>query len=217
MAPVDPPRQARVPAIQVRIEAGEHTAEMWVRKYDPREVRINGTPHVLSYNNVSRPLGFDVKLNRFEIVNYPGTRRPRSFESSVTVSDPVTGRTEDRLISMNNPFSYGGYTLYQSSYRMGQGPAISYLSVGRDPGLPVVFAGYFSTIAGMILVLGLRMNDRRKLQRAEATVRVGTPSHTRLNRQAETSPTSPAPAGPAGRRARVRHGTKPRNEVSTKR
>ncbi|MBU0616981.1 MAG: cytochrome c biogenesis protein ResB, partial [Planctomycetes bacterium] len=94
--------------------------------------------------------------------HYPGTQRPRSFESHVSFFDPATGREQSCVISMNQPAKHGSYTLYQSSYRQSaRGPAISYLSVSRDPGKPVVFAGYIAMMIGMLLVLWTRIMERR--------------------------------------------------------
>lgn len=113
------------------------------------------------------PLGFAVKLNRFRMGFYPGGERPRSFESHITISDLSSGKNFDRIISMNHPVSYGGYTFYQSSYRYDSGRAISYLSVARDPGQTVVFAGYILTIAGMLTFLVQRAWDRRRRESKE--------------------------------------------------
>ena len=70
------------------------------------------------------------------------------------------------MISMNNPAEYGGYTLFQSSYRMNGRQKISFLSVARDPGKPIVFAGYIGMMGGMCLVLVTRIKDRRRIQAA---------------------------------------------------
>ena len=38
---------------------------------------------------------------------------------------------------------------------------MSVLSVSRDPGLPIVFAGYVTMVVGMVWVLAVRMWSRR--------------------------------------------------------
>ena len=110
-------------------------------------------------------MGFTLELRKFRIGKYPGETRPRSFESHVTVTDPTTAREQSTVISMNNPSKFGGYSLFQSSYRsagMGSPQMLSILSVARDPGMPIVFVGYFGTMAGMLVLLGTRFSQRRR-------------------------------------------------------
>ena len=162
---LEPPgsdRDTTIPGLLVEVRTPEHTEEMWVQKHEPRPVRIGDQRYELTYSARQLPLGFGLTLNSFRIGTYPGSERPRSYESQVTTEEPVTGRTQNHVISMNHPATIGGYTLYQSSYRQSaRGPAISYLSVSRDPGKPVVFAGYIAMMIGMLLVLWTRIMERR--------------------------------------------------------
>ena len=122
----------------------------------------------MSFVGKQVPLGFDLTLDSFRVGYYPGGRKPRSFESSITVVDPTTGRTQSRVVSMNNPAKFAGYSLYQSSYRQEAGRSISFLSVARDPGQPIIFAGYIAVMVGMLWVLVIRIGDRRRLARMPA-------------------------------------------------
>ncbi len=63
---------------------------------------------------------------------------------------------------MNNPTEYAGCSLFQSTYRTDGPQSVSFLSVSRDPGKPIVFAGYVAVLTGMVLVLGTRMMDRQR-------------------------------------------------------
>jgi hypothetical protein len=63
---------------------------------------------------------------------------------------------------MNRPLKVGDYELYQSSYREGPQRTASFLSVSRDPGRPIVFAGYIVVLLGMVVVLGIRISERRQ-------------------------------------------------------
>jgi hypothetical protein len=159
---VDPIRPEREPGLLLKIRTPESTSEMWVQKHETRSVLIDDVPHALTYTARQVPLGFLLTLNSFQIGTYPGSNRPRSFESQVTTVNPVTGRTQNHVISMNHPAEVGGYTLYQSSYSESRdGPSISYLSVSRDPGQPIAFAGYIGMMAGMLVVLCTRIAERR--------------------------------------------------------
>ena len=71
---------------------------------------------VTLYNESTIPLGFEIKLNQFEVEFYedhPG--RPKSYKSSVTVSEPVKG-IYDKDIMVNHPLMAQDFTIYQSSY-----------------------------------------------------------------------------------------------------
>ena len=141
MVPAEPVRETRAPAVLVNLTSGEQSSKMWVRKYQPRAVSVDGTEHELRFGDQELPLGFTLALNRFRIGYYPGTAQPRSYESHITITDQRTGRALDRVVSMNHPVKFGGYSFFQSSYSQSGGRTVSALRVSRDPGLPVVFEG----------------------------------------------------------------------------
>jgi cytochrome c biogenesis protein ResB len=140
----------------------DESRDVWVQKFRRRSVMTSAGPYEFEYRDKTVPLGFSLKLDEFHIGQYPGTRRPRSFESHVTITDATTGREQARIISMNNPTKYAGYSLFQSSYNLAGGQRTSYLSVSRDPGLPIVFAGYIIVMVGLIVVVVTRLVDRRR-------------------------------------------------------
>ncbi|MEK6799503.1 MAG: cytochrome c biogenesis protein ResB [Planctomycetota bacterium] len=160
--PVIPVRDPREAAMLVRMVSGAAVSEQWVRKHETKRVTIDGTPFEVAYDERRIPLGFSVTLNKFTLGYYPGGMRPRSFESQLTIADPSGGRSQARVVSMNHPTSFGGFTFYQSSYQMGKERATSVLSVSKDPGQPIVFAGYFGLMGGMLWVLGIRMGEHRR-------------------------------------------------------
>jgi len=151
-----------VPAVMLRVSQADETMEMGMQKFRTRSLSIGGKPFKISYSDKILPLGFQVTLNRFNVGHYPGTMRPRSFESDVTMVDSASGEQLRRTISMNNPAEFGGLTLFQSSYRIDGTTRVSFLSVSRDPGMPVVFAGYIGMIGGMIIVLITRATEQKK-------------------------------------------------------
>jgi cytochrome c-type biogenesis protein CcsB len=110
-------------------------------------------------------LPFAVRLTAFEIDYYEGTRRPAQFRSRVTVKDPVSGREIPAVIEMNRELAYGGYKLFQSSYREAPDRDQTILSVSKDPGEPIVFLGYCGLVIGMIVVLSTRIGERRRATR----------------------------------------------------
>lgn len=179
LEPVDPIRENRMPAMLVRIRSGADAQDVWVQKHRPRPINIDGKMYDLRFGDRPVPLGFQLTLDRFRIGYYPGTRRPRSFESHITVVNPNTGRTQSQVISMNHPADLGAYTLYQSSYKQDGGRSISYLSVARDPGQLVTFIGYIGMVVGMITVLCTRATERRPEQ---VGVQLGMPERASSKR-----------------------------------
>lgn len=157
---VEPVRTQRDPAVLLRLRGPNETSEAWLQKYRRRQVTIDGTSYELTYADKTVPLGFSVTLERFRLGYYPGTQRPRSYESQITVIDSANGRAQGHVISMNHPASLRGYNFYQSSYRPTPDKTISILSVSRDPGQPIVFAGYIGLMAGMLVILGTRISER---------------------------------------------------------
>ncbi len=113
-------------------------------------------------------LPFSVKLDDFVLDTYPGTMRPAGFSSSVQITDTDTGKTFPARIWMNNPLQHRGYTLFQSSYQQDSGREGTVLSVSKDPGQIVAFAGFITLIAGMLVVLSIRIAQSRDRAAAEA-------------------------------------------------
>ena len=161
VVPQTPVRKDRVPAVLLEVTTPSGTESVWLQKGQTHSAAVHGSICDVLYGNKRLPLGFSVTLKDFEVGYYPGTTRPRSFESLITILHPATGRKLSRVVSMNHPVKFGGYTLYQSSYREDGGRTVSFLSVSRDPGQPIVFAGYIGLLAGMVLVLGRRILDHR--------------------------------------------------------
>ena len=111
-------------------------------------------------------LPFSVRLDALEIDYYQGTTRPAMFRSRVTVRD-AGGRELPAVIEMNRELSFAGYKLFQSSYTLGRDRDQTVLSVSRDPGTLIVFAGYFLLLVGMTTVIGIRMAQSRARRGAD--------------------------------------------------
>ncbi|WP_242354775.1 cytochrome c biogenesis protein CcsA [Anaeromyxobacter sp. SG64] len=123
----------------------------------------NGQP------SAAHELPFLVKLDDFEVENYPGTMRPSQFRSRIHVTDRETKETFAAEVWMNHPLHYRGYSLFQSSYQQDRDPQTNevtreatVLSVSKDPGQNLVFVGYAFLVLGMIVVLGTRMAEAKK-------------------------------------------------------
>jgi hypothetical protein len=103
-------------------------------------------------------LPFELQLRRFTIEHYPETetgrtsgsfREPapvRRYRSEVTILEngkPVA----EKVIEVNHPLRYGGYSFFQNSYMTGRTPC-TVLLVSSDSGLALVYAGFILLCAG---------------------------------------------------------------------
>ncbi len=87
-------------------------------------------------------LPFEMELESFEVVPYPGTRTPMDFVSHVIAE----GERCD--ISMNNILRHRGYRFYQEDYG---DDGSSTLSVAHDPwGIGVTYCGYALLLIGFV-------------------------------------------------------------------
>jgi ABC-type transport system involved in cytochrome c biogenesis permease subunit len=106
-------------------------------------------------------LPFSVTLGDFLLETYPGTTRPSGFRSVVQITDLDTNKTFAAEIWMNHELHHRGYALFQSSYQQQDGREATVLSVSKDPGQIIVFAGYILLVVGMIVVLFTRIQQSR--------------------------------------------------------
>ena len=107
-------------------------------------------------------LPFGIGLERFMLERYPGSMQAASFSSRVSVEDGKE-RQPARVISMNEPLEWKGFTFYQSSYEEGfPRPTVSVFSVNQDPGRWLKYLGSLLLVLGIIWFYFNRMRQRRK-------------------------------------------------------
>ena len=133
--------------------------------------------YLLSYQNRRLALGFDLKLNKFEIQRYQGTMRAMQYSSDVEAIATTQGVAQvnvdqqyiqkvSQKISMNEPLKFMGYTIYQASFQedgqTGQ-PIASVFSINQDPGRWIKYMGC------LIFSLGVVWLFYQRRKRATAT------------------------------------------------
>jgi len=144
-------------AARIKFERGGESHSVWLTRGDNQVFFLNGRPFHVTYGLKTLPVEFELELKDFIIDYYPGSNRPASFKSEVTLRDPLRGVTQNAMISMNEPLDYRGFKIYQSGYDLGQGrPDVSIFSVGRDPGIPVKYAGSIVMILGTIVMFYMK-------------------------------------------------------------
>ena len=81
-------------------------------------------------------------------------REPQRYVSKVEIVTE-SGKHEETDILVNQPYSMGGWKIYQLSYDVDRGKwsEISVLELVRDPWLPYVYVGIFMMLGGAVLLL----------------------------------------------------------------
>ena len=189
--PIELPKDKKgqgTPACEALLTVDGHTERVWVRRtqgFDPEFVTVTspaGT-YRLAYDYDRRPLGFGLKLLDFEVGMDPGTQQPSSYTSEVLLTDEGQ-RIKDRpvTITMNEPMTHRGVTLYQSNYIPQDDPMtgaptgryVSVLSLHYDPAWQVIYGGCFLVIFGTFVQFYMRagiFTDGGKAERARAAAR----------------------------------------------
>lgn len=151
------------PAVEIEARAGSKSQRLWLRQGIRETFSLNGVSYQVIYGQRKMPLGFRVELKDFKIENNPGTDQPASFSSDVVMKDDMRGVVRAQTISMNKPLEYRGFKIYQAAYSLVPGePEVSVFSVGRDPGVPVKYAGAVVMIAGIITMFSMRRLYQKK-------------------------------------------------------
>lgn len=141
--------------LSVKADSGEDT--FWLGQGMKHDFVISGKSYSAVFGEKKIPAGFKLNLKDFRVENYPGTEKPASFESDVVLKDDTRGVVRNETISMNKPLVYRGYHIFQASYVKEEGrPEISVFTVGRDPGVPVKYAGALIMIAGIVTMFFTR-------------------------------------------------------------
>lgn len=152
------PTPATSSAIKILFLNKEH----WLFKNDMVKLFTPAGVYIIRYADETIDIGFDIKLKKFIMEKYPGTKRAASYQSLVEVPDQG-----EVLISMNEPLKHKGLTFYQASFiedpATGE-PSASVLSVNYDPGRWLKYLG------SLILSLGVvwLFYDKRKAASAAA-------------------------------------------------
>lgn len=107
----------------------------------------------ITANNILKPLGFRIYLDDFEIEWYDSTHSHiKDYKSKAVILDEGGRPVFAKIIKVNYPLSFKGYTLYQASYDEKQGLWTG-LQVSKDPGAQVVYAGFIFLNIGVIFIV----------------------------------------------------------------
>lgn len=145
------------PAVQVELQKNGKTKNFWLLQDMPESGTLDGETFKIAYSKKRKPLPFKLTLRDFKVDEYPGTTRPASFESQVTLRDDFRGVQKDVRIAMNEPLIYQGLRIFQASYSRTPGePDVSVFAVAYDPGIFLKYAGAVIMVAGIITMFYTR-------------------------------------------------------------
>jgi hypothetical protein len=191
-----------IAACRAEMTVGGQTKEIWLSRSESLEppparfVTFRDSVYQVMYDVDRKPLGFDLKLDDFDMDFEPGTEQPTHFVSEVRLTDPALGINEQsHTISMNHPLDHRGYTFYQSNYipmkdpstRQPTGQFQSVFQVAMNPGRPIIYAGCMLVVLGAFLQFYMRagiFTDGGKKERERAAARA--------RKKLEPSPAPPA-------------------------
>ena len=137
--------------------------EYWMGLNGALKLFTDSSVNIISYGNKRQSVGFDVKLEKFQIGRYQGTMRAASYESDVSVKE--LGMVN---ISMNEPMKHKGLTFYQASYHEDEqgNPIASVLSVNKDPGRWLKYLGSLMIVFGSIFMFYFKQKIFQKKEPA---------------------------------------------------
>lgn len=149
--------ESRNPAILVAVVGPSFSNDRWVFANFP-DFKVHTAD---TQADGASPLRLIYERHTAADVPAPAGGPIKSFKSKVKVVE--NGEvTLTRTIEVNRPFSYKGYTFYQSGYNP-QDLNWTSFQVVRDPGVPVVYTGFVLLLAGLFIVFYLNpwMEARR--------------------------------------------------------
>ena len=143
-------------AILMNVGSGVEKEERWISENSEIQMEKSGQATLIYYGKERLELPFSLSLEKFEKRDYPGSEMAMNYKSYVKIN----GKGNLVEIFMNEPLKFEGYTFYQSSYQMTPNePAITILSVNRDPGR------IFKYFGSLILCLGIILYTFQKSKR----------------------------------------------------
>ena len=137
------------PALQVQIVHRAATNTLWAFALHPGFNMHSGGEKMLV--DVRYTIPHPTGANGGQVKDWKSTLQ--ILEDGVVV--------KEKTIEVNSPLSYKGYTFYQSGYNP-KDPKWTSLQVVRDPGVPLVYAGFFFLIVGLTMVFYLYPHGRHE-------------------------------------------------------
>lgn len=126
------------------------TYRIFLHMVRTQKMEYLGQIHDIKIENQAIALPFKVKLLDFEKKFHQGTLISKSFKSYVEIHDGDL--SFKRVIEMNSPLRYKGYTFYQSSFSENSEGEMSELAVVKN------IARWFPYLSSLVLCVGVLLH-----------------------------------------------------------
>ncbi len=168
-----PSAKEGAPGILVRLEdaGGERGEPTWILSGRSSNLVVGGTEVGVGFGLETRPIGFSVNLQNFEVPRDEGTDTPANFISTLEFKDLRTGEGKAGVSKMNHPASYPGgfwrlmtgvnYKFSQASWNpedLGE----TTLQVLYDPGWMLKWIGSLMICAGITVMFYLKPRQPKR-------------------------------------------------------
>lgn len=140
------------PAMEVQLTGPAGQQRDWLIWSQPAIFAAGKHALQLTFQRKQVSLPFTLRLDRFEMEQYPGTNMPAMYRSRLKVLDERQSEQRTAVIEMNKPLEYDGWSFFQSSYSLNGRQRVSILSASKDPGQPIVYWGSAMLILGTVII-----------------------------------------------------------------
>ena len=139
-------------AAEIEITAGGASKQLWLQRSEastPQPVQMPGELLTVDFGYDTLPLGFGLRLDKFNRQLNPGGMGDAAFTSTVQVVDSAGAISSEAEISMNHPLVHGKFAFYQSGMRPESNGTI--LTAAYDPGSKLKYLGSLLVCLGMLV------------------------------------------------------------------
>ena len=121
-------------------------------KYGFRTVYTPKETLGIEFGDETLPLGFSLQLRKLTRKMNPGGMGDAAIISSVEIIDEARGIDREGEIAMNQPLTYGKFTIYQTGFnKLSSGENVSIFKVTYDPGRFLKYLGCVMVCLGIAL------------------------------------------------------------------
>jgi hypothetical protein len=161
----DQEQKADYPSAYVKLtgksgeDLGTYLVSVWLSDLEdrpPQTIKVGDKTYQLALRFKRTYEPFTIHLNKFTHEVYPGTNKPKNFQSDIRLVDPESGVDREVTIKMNQPMRHQGQAFYQSSFLQGDRGTV--LQVVRNPGWRLPYFSCALVALGMLVHFGITLN-----------------------------------------------------------
>lgn len=148
--------------LTLKMGTEKKTYRVFLNMEKVQTLSFSGKSYLIKIQNKHIDIPFNIKLIDFEKKFHQGTMISKSFKSYVQINDGAL--SFKRVIEMNAPLRYKGYTFYQSSFSENSQGEMSELAVVKN------HAQWFPYVSSLILSLGVLLHLLIKLKDKDMSI-----------------------------------------------